>query len=245
MEKKIVSLILPCYNEEKIISSNITIVEEYIEKNIDKNLYDVRIVVVNDGSKDNTFFEVSEKHHEVSLVSYLPNHGKGYAVREGLRYSLERLNADYMIFMDADLSTDLKAINGMLNLFNQGHEYIVGSRYNKESNILVKQPLKRRIISVLSRIIISSMFRFGLKDTQCGFKGFDKEVAKTLVKLSKIDGFSFDVEYLYIAKLNHISYTHLPVDWTDHRDSRVSPLRSSIRFFKDLFIIKKYRKFYK
>ena len=88
------------------------------------------------------------------------------------------------------------------------------------------------------------MFRFKLNETQCGFKGFNKELAQLLLKLSRIDDFCFDVEYLYIAKLNHYEYVSFPVTWSDYRDSRVSPLKSSIKFYRDLFKLKRNAKYY-
>ena len=235
-----VGLVIPCYNEEKCIESTVDKVKDYLK---DKKDYEFYIVPVNDGSKDNTE-EVLKSIKDINYVSYKENGGKGKAIREGMRYCADELNCDYVIFMDADLSTDLVAVERCLAMLDCGEEFVIGSRYDKESNIKIKQPFKRRFISKCSRIIIASMFHFKLKDTQCGFKGMKKDIAKLLVEKSLMDKFSFDVEYLYIAKLNGKTYKSLPVIWSDDRDSRVSPLKSSIRFFKDLFKIKRHKKDY-
>lgn len=240
MKKDNISIILPAYNEDKCIKDSLNKLRQYLN-NIDE--YDFHIVVVNDGSKDKTD-EVVKAIDDVHLVSYTPNKGKGGAVKEGLKYSLDVLKCDYMIFMDVDLSTDLKAIIKTINLLKEGHQFVIGSRYDKESQIIVKQSFRRRIISKLSRIIISCMFSFKIKDTQCGFKGMDKEVATMLIDKSQINDFSFDVEYLYIAKLNGYKFISIPVIWKDDRDSKVSPIKTSIRFFKDLFKIKRNKKQY-
>ena len=240
MSKKLVSIIIPCYNEEADIVGKTNIVFNYI-KNIKE--YDFKIVLVNDGSKDNTL-EMINSIKEACVVSYTPNHGKGHAVREGIRYSYETLKADYAIFMDADLSTDLEAITKCLALLEQGVSFSAGSRYNKDSVIKIKQPLKRRFISKMSRIIIASRFHFGIKETQCGFKGLNRDLMKLVINKSKMDGFSFDVEYFYLAKLYKLNYQTFGVIWSDDRGSTVIPFKTSMQVFKDLSRIKKNKKYY-
>lgn len=241
MKNKKVSLVIPCYCEAEDIEKNVNTVKEFLKTPIEG--FDFDIVVVNDGSKDNTK-EVIESIKDIHPVSYEPNQGKGNAVREGLRYSVEKLNSDYIIFMDADMSTDLSATNKCLEILESGAGIALGSRHDKDSDIRIKQPLKRRFVSKCSRIIIGMMYHFKVKDTQCGFKGLNQETAKVLVKKSKMNGFSFDVEYLYIAKLRKISYKSFPVIWSDDRGSTVRVFKSSVRFFKDLFKIKRNKKHY-
>ena len=87
-------------------------------------------------------------------------------------------------------------------------------------------------------------FGFHYSDTQCGFKCIEGEFAQKMIQKQIINGFAFDVEYLYIAKLNKISTYEIPVIWRDDRGSTVSPLKSSIKFFKDMKKIKKNRNNY-
>ena len=108
----------------------------------------------------------------------------------------------------------------------------------------VKQPAKRRLIGWICRKLVNSKFHFHYTDTQCGFKCIESCFAKKMVEKQIINGFAFDVEYLYIAKLNGIKVKEIPVIWSDDRGSTVSPLRSSIKFFKDMKIIKKNKKNY-
>ena len=238
---KRISLIIPSYNESEDIERKINVLKDYIKENLHDEEY--FIVPVNDGSKDNTG-EVIKSIEGIYPVSYEPNHGKGYAVKEGIKYSFNELNVDYAIFMDADLSTDLKAIKECVTLLEEGTPFVAGSRYSKDSVIKVKQPLKRRFISKCSRIIISSMFHFKIKETQCGFKGVNKELGLLLVDKAKMERFSFDVEYFYIAKLNNYKYVTFPVVWSDDKGSTVTAFRTSVKFFKDLFKIKKNKKSY-
>lgn len=242
MSKLSVAIVLPSYNEASCIALSLKKINNYLQNN---DNYNFDVVVVNDGSKDNTAEIVKTNFPNVHLVSYFPNKGKGGAVKEGLSYSLNILNSDYVIFMDVDLSTDLKAIDESLLLLDEGQNFVIGSRYDKTSKILLKQPLKRRIISKMSRIIISLMFNFKVKDTQCGFKAMRKDIANLLVNKTKINDYSFDVEYLYIAKLNGIKFISLPVIWKDDRESKVYPLRSSFKFFFHLFKIKRNKNHYK
>lgn len=236
---KKVSIILPCYNEADSLIDK----AEFLKKALDQyNDYSFSYVIIDDGSKDNTK-ELSESLDFVKTVSYNPNRGKGYAVKAGLQYALDNLNPDYLFFMDIDLSTDLSAVPAAIKEL-ETCPLVIGSRYDKGSNIVIKQPFKRRFISKCSRIIIKSMFHFKVKETQCGFKAMNKDMAKLFVEKSIIERFAFDVEYLYIAKLNNIPYKSIPVIWRDDRGSTVGIVKSSNRFFKDLFVIKKNKKNY-
>ena len=237
---KKIGLIIPCYNEEKDISGSISKIKDFLTFQKD---YQFFIIPVDDGSKDKTK-EIIEGIKDIYPVSYTPNRGKGGAVKEGINKSFNELHCDYAIFMDADLSTDLKAIPECISLLEGGHDFVITSRHDKESVIKVKQPFNRRFISKCSRIIIGMMFHFKVKDTQCGFKGINQQFGLELLQKSKINGFSFDVEFLYIAKLNKRSYKSFPVVWSHDDDSTVSSFKTSVRFFKDLFKIKRYKKQY-
>ena len=232
-----VSIILPAYNEAHEIKEKVLALLDYL-KQLDN--YSFNVFVVNDGSKDNTS-EIVKSLDNATLIEYQPNKGKGYAVKEGLKASL---NSDYAVFMDVDLATDLSALPVLLDKLNE-YDMVIGSRYDKESNIVIKQPFIRRVISRCSHPIIKMMFLFKLKDTQCGFKGYRKDLAKVIVEKSKMDGFSFDVEHLYISKLRDYKYCSIPVTWRNGKESKVRAFSSSFRFFGDLFKIKRKKKWYK
>jgi len=228
------SIVIPCYNEAKDIKEKAEIVKNKLSSlNIDTEL-----ILVNDGSKDNTQ-EVINSIPGVIHSGYEINRGKGGAVKQGILDS----TGDYILFMDADLSTDLKAIDDIIPLLGKD-DFIIGSRHHKESIILVKQPAKRRFIGWCCRKLVNAKFHFHYSDTQCGFKCIEAKFAKKMVEKQIINGFAFDVEYLYIAKLNNVNVLQIPVIWRDDRGSTVSPLKSSIKFFKDMKIIKKNKKNY-
>ena len=228
------SIVVPCYNESKDIAKNSEIIKNYLES----IKQDYELILVNDGSKDNTK-EVIEAIPGVKALSYEPNRGKGGAVK----YGIENATGDYVLFMDADLSTDLEAIDKFIKLA-PNYDMVIGSRHAKDSVIKKKQPALRVFIGWCCRKLVNMKFHFKYKDTQCGFKAMRTDIGKKIVFKQVVNNFAFDVEYLYIAKLNNLSIYEMGVIWADDRGSTVSPLKSSIKFFKDLSFIKKHKKTY-
>ena len=228
------SIVIPCYNEAKDIAKNVELVKDYLIK----NQIDYELLLVNDGSKDNTK-EVIESIPDVKALSYDINRGKGGAVK----YGIENSTGDYILFMDADLSTDISAIEEVVKLA-PNYDVILGSRHAKGSVIKKKQPALRVFIGWCCRQLVNMKFRTKLKDTQCGFKAIRTDIAKQIVSKQLINNFAFDVEYIYIAKLNNLSIAEMGVIWSDDRGSTVSPFKSSVKFFKDLSFIKRHKKTY-
>ena len=229
------SIIIPCYNEADVIRDNINnrVIPYLKYKNVK-----YEIILVNDGSTDNTLDEMMSLQG-VNVVSYTPNKGKGYAVKQGLIEA----KGDYILFMDADLSTDLKAIEDAIQ-YQKDYDFIIGSRHHKASILVKKQSLLRRFIGLGCRILVNTKFHFHFSDTQCGFKAMNKAMAKLFIEKATIDDFAFDVEYLYIAKLNKKKIKEIPVVWENDKSSTVSPFHSSLKFFKDLKLIKKNKENY-
>lgn len=229
------SIIIPCYNEAKDIEKNI---EEKVIPFLVTLPIEYEIILVNDGSKDNTM-EVIKNIEGVMALGYEKNRGKGGAVQFGI----EHATGDYVLFMDADLSTDLIAFNELIPLLGK-YDLIIGSRHLKESKMPIKQPLLRQFIGKSCRVLVNADFGFHLKDTQCGFKAIKTDLAKFIASKQTIFGFAFDVEYLYIAKLNKWSIHEIPVIWRNDRSSTVSAFRASKQFLKDMRKIKKNKKNY-
>ena len=228
------SVIIPCYNESQDIVKNAEIIKDYLNT----HQIDYELLLVNDGSKDNTK-EVIESIPGARALSYDVNRGKGGAVK----YGIENATGDYVLFMDADLSTDLSAIDKVVEEA-PNYDMIIGSRHAKDSVIKKKQPALRVFIGWCCRQIVNMKFHTKLKDTQCGFKAIRADIAKKIVEKQLIDKFAFDVEYIYIAKLNNLSMKEIGVIWADDRTSTVSPFKSSVKFFKDINFIKRNRNHY-
>ena len=229
-----ISIVIPCYNEAQDIASNVEKVKSYL---LDKKI-DHELILVNDGSKDNTK-EAIESIEGVKALSYEKNRGKGGAVK----YGIENASGDYVLFMDADLSTDLSAIEKVVELA-PNYDLIIGSRHAKDSVIKKKQPWTRVFIGWCCRVLVKMLFHTKLKDTQCGFKAMKTDVAKKIVAKQLVTNFAFDVEYIYIARLNNLSMYELGVIWSDDRGSTVNPIKSSLKFFRDIFFIRRHKKTY-
>ena len=233
------------------VYKKVNIEPDYIICGSDKDIYKCfskeslgkltyEIILVNDGSKDNT----KEIFQNLKIPHVLPsgydlNRGKGGAVKFGI----EQASGDYVVYMDADLSTHLSAFDYLIAEEND-IDFFVGSRHLKESVLAKKQGLLRRFIGRSCRVIVNTTFKFRYKDTQCGFKAIKTEYAKKMAEKQIINGFAFDVEYLYIAKLNNLKVKQFPVIWENDEDSKVSAFRSSVIFFKDVFKIKRNNKNY-
>ena len=228
------SIVIPCYNESKDIASNVEKVKSYL---LDKKI-DHELILVNDGSKDNTK-EVIEAIPGVKALSYEKNRGKGGAVK----YGIEHATGDYVLFMDADLSTDISAIEKVIELV-PSYDLIIGSRHAKDSVIKKKQPWTRVFIGWCCRVLVKMLFHTKLKDTQCGFKAMRIDAAKKIANKQLVTNFAFDVEYIYIARLNNLSMYELGIVWSDDRGSTVNPIKSSLKFFRDIFFIRRHKKSY-
>lgn len=234
------TLIIPCYNEGKKLTKNVETVIAFMEENF---LIDYEILVVNDGSTDNTIddvLELKEKYPNiVRLIHYKDNKGKGYAVKRGILDA----NGDVLIFMDADLSTDISAIPTAVQEL-KNYSIVIGSRRMQESEIAEAQIGIRKIMGTSCKNITKAKLGLNVSDTQCGFKGFKTDVAKKIAEKMTINCWAFDAEILYIAKLNNIQVKEIPVKWKNDSDSRVSPYSASLEFIKDLGKIKSNKKNY-
>ncbi len=237
---KKISLIIPCYNEGKKLEKNIKKVIAYMEETF---LIDYEIIIVNDGSTDNTIDDVLHLKENypniIKLIHYKDNRGKGYAVKRGI---LEA-DSDVLIFMDTDLSTDISAISTTVKELEE-YPIVIGSRKMKESEIKEEQKGIRKIMSKGCRDYTNMKLNLNISDTQCGFKGFQTNIAKKIAEKMTINRWAFDAEMLYIAKLNNIEVKEIPVKWENDLDSKVSPYSASMEFMKDLSKIKSNKKKY-
>lgn len=182
--------------------------------------------------------EASERFPlQIKLLPYEDKSGKGHNVKKGI----EAASGDFVLFMDADFATSLDTLKAMLSEKDKCDAFIA-SRHLKDSEIRCEQSLTRRLIGALSRKIIKRKFRFPFSDTQCGFKMFRTSVAKTMAERQIIDGFAFDVEYLYFLSLNGFKTKEFPCVWVDDANSSIKrPLKTSLAFMADMRKIKRNR----
>jgi dolichyl-phosphate beta-glucosyltransferase len=229
------SVIIPAYNEEERLPCTLGRMVRFFRQ----NRISFEIVVVNDGSTDNSkviIQEYAERFEEVILIDYPKNRGKGYAVSQGVSKGL----GDLFLFSDADLSTPIEAYEKLVPFINSGYDIVIGSRRIKGADVRIRQPVHRRILGRGFGLLAQIVFLRGIKDSQCGFKLFKSSVAKNAFGKRKVDGFSFDVEVLYIARKNlHARIREIPVEWSDSAKlSKVRASRETFRMLKDLFRIR-------
>ncbi len=235
------SVILPTRNQTDKLLKNL---REKIIPYFDKQGIVYDILIESDGSskeeEDKLERGLEDFPIQVKHIPYEDKKGKGYAIKRAILYS----DADYVLFMDADLSTDLSAFDSIKENLGKYDAYI-GSREKKGAKILEKQTFLRRLTHFGSRMLIKMKFHLhNITDTQCGYKMFRGEVAKEMAKRQIIDGFAFDVEYVYFLSLNSFSILEIPVIWKNDADSSVSAFKASVAFAKALRLIKKNKKNY-
>lgn len=228
------SIIVPAYNEEKKIGKDLEMIYGYF--NTQK--YTFEVIVVNDGSKDNTVQKVEEfkkNNPNVKLISYQLNQGKGHAVKTGVLES----KGKYVFFVDAGYCVPFKEIEKGINTLNEGNHIALGSRHLKESNIVVKQPYYRTLAGrIFNKIVKIFIGLHGIKDTQCGFKLFEGSCARDLFKRQKIKGFTFDTEILVYAKKLGYKIKEFPVQWACDMDTKLKPWSHTLKIIMEIIKIR-------
>ncbi|MCX7909561.1 MAG: glycosyltransferase family 2 protein [Ignavibacteria bacterium] len=232
MKNELVSLVIPVYNEEDRIVSTLEKVWNYL----DTHNYHFEIVVVDDGSKDNTLEKLQQFKNQVKVISYYPNRGKGAAVRTGMLSS----KGKFRIFSDADLSTPIYEIEKLLEKLKGGADICIGSRALDPLLIKEHQPFYREFMGKMFNKFVQLIVFKGIEDTQCGFKGFTDKAAELVFSKSKIDGFSFDVEILFLAKKAGLRIEQVAVEWYNDKRTKVHPIKDSVNMFIELLKIKKH-----
>lgn len=221
-----ISLIIPAYNEEKQILNTLVNVIEYMEK----LEVPYEIIVVNDGSQDKTAEMAKSLEPYIRLISYEENHGKGYAVAEGVKAA----QGDYIFFTDADLSYSPDYIAAGEKLLLDGAEMVIGKRDNKRSDY----PILRRQISKAYKRAAHHILPLTVEDCQCGFKGFKSSAAKRLFQDLETEGFGFDTEILCRAQMYDMEIAEMPVVFQHKKDSKVS-FSGGVRMIRDLYRIRR------
>ncbi|HHT9144804.1 MAG TPA: dolichyl-phosphate beta-glucosyltransferase [Candidatus Wunengus sp. YC61] len=233
MKECFLSVIIPAYNEEKRVLPTLRKICAYLSAKD----FPCEIIIVDDGSTDNTLQMIknfaSSNNHLVILTNE-QNIGKGYSVRKGMLSA----RGEYAFFTDADLSTPIEEIDKCLPYLLNGYDVVIGSRSMPGADIIVHQPWYREKMGKIFNFMVNMVLLKGIIDTQCGFKGFKREAVKTIFSKCKIDGFSFDVEALYLSRKYNFKIKEIPIRWENSTLSKVSPIKHSLQMFKDLIGIK-------
>jgi glycosyltransferase involved in cell wall biosynthesis len=226
----LLSIVIPAHNEERRLPRTLEQVFAFLEG----QPYFAEVLVVENGSTDGTLRIAQDfaSHHPQLRVIHSDDRGKGLAVRTGMLAA----TGDFRFMCDADLSMPIEEVERFLPPAQTGLDVAIGSR-EVEGARRYNEPTHRhwggRLINLLIRILILP----SLQDTQCGFKCFRAAVAQDLFQQQTLNGWSFDIELLYIAYRRGYRVVEVPVDWYYRSESKVSALRDALRMIADIFRI--------
>jgi len=208
-----ISIVVPIYNEEKVIEASI----DEIVTHLGKTKLRWELILVDDGSRDRTV-ELIEKlpQSNIKLLRNEKNRGKGRAVKIG---ALEA-SGQHILFTDADLSAPFSQFS--VFYLERQSDIVIASRRLPDS--LVETSFMKSFSGEIASKIIRTCFLPGIYDTQCGFKLFKGEVLKELVLSQYLERWGFDVELLFLARLRRYNIVELPITWTHNYDSKVSAI---------------------
>ncbi len=230
------SIIVPLFNEEKRIIKSLKLIKKFIDKK--KN--NIEIIFVSDGSTDRTnelvetFIVKNKKKNKLKFISYKNNIGKGYAIKRGI---LKAIN-QWQLICDADMSVDLTQFEKWYdkNLIKDDKFAYYGSRNHIKSKI--KTTFLRDYLGTIFTRILKILFQIEIKDTQCGFKVFNKKYSSLIFRKLSSYRFAFDVELTLILKKNNIKIKELPLKWTHKKNSKLSLVKDMPIMFYDILLIK-------
>jgi len=231
------SVVIPAYNEEKRLPATLDRVLAWLDS---RKLEFAEVIVVNDGSADGTAALVeryAKEHPCLRLLNNPGNRGKGYSVRRGM---LEA-RGEWLLFSDADLSTPIEDASNLYAVaLGAEADIAIGSRAVDRSLVSVHQPAMRELSGRFFNLVMRMVTGLRFRDTQCGFKLYRASAAREVFSRQKLDGFSFDVEDLYIALRLGIPAIEVPVHWANVEGTKVSAF-TGLQSFADLLRIRRHR----
>src|ERR1700728_3794479 len=229
------SIVIPAYNEGARLRATLEKVLAYVRQ----QGWDAEVIVVNDGSRDNTaeiVREFSEKDSLVRLVENPGNRGKGYSVRNGML----KARGEVVVFSDADLSSPIEEMPKLLDALARGADIAIGSRWLKAELQTQRQSLHRQLFGRVFNLLLRIILGLRVKDTQCGFKAFTRQAAQTILPLQRIERWGFDPEILFVARKFGFRVEEVPVHWGHSGDTRIHPLMDGARMFWEMLRIRWY-----
>jgi dolichyl-phosphate beta-glucosyltransferase len=218
------TFILPAYNESERLNESIPKVQDYIRT----RGYAAEVIVVNDGSTDATADVVrrfASLDPTIVLLENPGNCGKGYSVRNGMLHA----RGEVALFTDADLSSPITEGDKLFTALSKGADVAIGSRWLQRELQTERQPLLRQLYGRLFNLGLKVVLGLRYRDTQCGFKAFNRRAIETVFTRQQIERWGFDPELLFLADKFRLKTAEVPVEWAHDHRSKIHPVRDGLR----------------
>ena len=227
------SIVIPAYNEGQRLGATLDKVLAYVRQ----QGWDAEIIVVNDGSRDNTAEIVrtfAKQNPMLRLLENPGNRGKGYSVRSGMLQAL----GEVVMFTDSDLSAPIEEAERLFAAIAAGADIAIGSRWLEKGRQTHRQPLYRQFFGRCFNAVTRAVMGLRFADTQCGFKAFTRAAAQTVFQLQTIERWGFDPEILFIALKRGYWIIEVPVSWAHDERTRMSYLKDGIKMLEEIAIVR-------
>jgi|SRR5579859_3299876 len=229
------SIVIPAYNEAQRLPESLDKLLAYLRE----QRWDAEVIVVNDGSRDETADVVRQyaaKNPQIRLVENPGNHGKGYSVRHGM---LEAL-AEVRLLSDADFSSPIEEAKKLFAAIESGADVAIGSRWLQRQTQTKRQPLYRQLGGRCFNLFLRVLLGLKEKDTQCGFKAFTRQAAQTIFPPAKRERWGWDPEILFLAHKAGFRVDEVAVVWANDERSRINPYIDGFRIIVDALAVRWY-----
>jgi glycosyltransferase involved in cell wall biosynthesis len=227
------SIIIPAYNESQRIAASLDKIIAYTSE----QKWLTEILVVNDGSRDNTtdiVREYAKSHPQVRLIENPGNRGKGYTVRHGM----SQATGEIFLFTDADLSSPIHESKKLFAAIQAGADVAIGSRWLQAELQTERQPLHRQLFGRVFNLLLRIILGLKYKDTQCGFKAFTRKAALSLFPRQRIERWGFDPELLFLSQKYGLQIAEVPVEWAHDDRSKINPVVDGFKMFTEMLRIR-------
>ena len=226
------SVIIPAFNEAARLKETLPVLREFLRQSD----FTWEVVLADDGSEDGTSHVLQNifTENEFQIVRHEINCGKGYTIKQGVKAA----RGEICLITDADFSTPISEFNKLKTFLDQGYDVAIGSRALPESNVVIPQKWYRHLLGDGFRLLVKTLGLADFLDTQCGFKCFRREKAFPVFSKMRINGFCFDVEFLFIANKWGLKIKEVPVEWHNCTFTKVHVIWSPIQMFRDLIRIR-------